>query len=72
MTPANTCLESHMNFSDIPLLIHRVSSDIISTFGALTAATLLEKLSRRFKMMFMWVFDHSTTNTFVRSQIEVG
>ena len=52
-----TCLDSHMNLSDIPFLIHRVYYDVGSPFAAVTASTLLGR------------FFH---NLFVRSHTDVG
>ena len=55
-----TCLDSHMNLSDIPFLIHRVQSDVGPPFAAITASTLLGRLSTRFRSVFMGLLDHSS------------
>ena len=66
------CLYTHMTLSDIQFLIHRVYYDVSPPFAAITASTLLEKLSTRFRSVFMGIFDHSSRSTFVRSDIDVG
>ena len=65
------CLYTHMNLSDIPFLIHRVY-DIGPPFAAITASTLLGKLSTKFRSVFMGIFDHSSSSAFVRSDTDVG
>jgi len=49
----DTCLYMQMNFNDIPLLIHRVSFGVGPPFAAITASTLLRRLSTRFRIVFM-------------------
>uniref|UniRef100_A0A3P8T6V7 mRNA m(6)A methyltransferase n=1 Tax=Amphiprion percula TaxID=161767 RepID=A0A3P8T6V7_AMPPE len=61
-----------MNVSDIPFLIHRVQYDIGPHFAAVTASTLLGRLSTRFRSVFMGIFDHSSRSAFVRSHTDVG
>ena len=39
---------------------------------ALTASTVVGKLSTRFRSVFMGVFDHSSRSAFVRSDTDVG
>ena len=67
-----TCLDSHMNLSEIPLLIQRVWYDACLPFAAKTASTLLGRLSKRFRSVFMGIFDHSSRSVFVRSHTDVG
>jgi len=54
------CLYTHMNLSDIPFLIHRVYIDVGLPFAAMTASTLLGKLSTRFRSVLMGIFNHSS------------
>ena len=65
-----TCLDSHMNFSHIPSLIHRVYYDVSPLFAAITASTL--RLSTKFRCVFLGFFDNSFSGTFVRSHTDVG
>ena len=48
------CLYTHMNLSDIPLLIHRVWYDVGPPFEAITALTLLGKLSQKSLVVCLW------------------
>ena len=43
-----TCLDSHMNLSEIPYLVHSIYKDIGPPVAAITATTLLGRLSTRF------------------------
>jgi len=61
----------HMNLSDIPFLIHRVKYDVGPPFAAITASTLLGKLSTRFRSDFMGFLGHYSRSAFVRSDTDV-
>ena len=56
-----------MNASGIPFLNHRIYYDVGPPFAAITASTLLGRLSTRFRSVFMGIFDHSSRSAFVRS-----
>lgn len=52
---------------DTPFLIHGVQYAVGPPFAAITATTLLGRLSRRFRSGLMGMFDHSSRSAFVRS-----
>ena len=53
-------------------LIYRVQYDVGPSFAAITASTVLGRLSTGFRIVFMGIFDHSSRSTFVRSHTDVG
>ena len=67
-----TCLYTYMNFNCIPVLVHRVQYWVGPPFEAITASTLLGRLSTRFRSVSMGMFDHSSRSAFVRSGTDVG
>ncbi|XP_058230352.1 uncharacterized protein LOC131343021 isoform X2 [Hemibagrus wyckioides] len=52
--------------------LFRVQYDVSPPFAAITASTLLGRLSTRFRSVFMGIFDHSSRSTFVRSHTDFG
>lgn len=56
----------------LPFLIHHVEYDVSPTFAAITASTLLGKVSTKFGNEFMGIFDRSFRSTFVKSHSDVG
>ncbi|XP_058258308.1 uncharacterized protein LOC131361290 isoform X2 [Hemibagrus wyckioides] len=52
--------------------IRLVQYDVGPPFAAITASTLLGRLSTRFRSVFMGIFDHSSRSAFVRSHTDVG
>ncbi|MED6295149.1 hypothetical protein CHARACLAT_028582 [Characodon lateralis] len=65
-----TCLDSHMNLSDIQFLSHRIQNPISPSFAAITASALQERLSTRFRSLFNGLFNHSSRSTFVRTDVD--
>lgn len=63
------CLHTRMSFSDIPLLIHRVSYDISIPFTAITTLTLLGSLSTRLRSVY-GNSDHSSRSVFMTLMLE--
>lgn len=63
------CLHTRMSFSDIPLLIHRVSYDISIPFTAITTLRLLGSLSTRFRSVNV-NSDHSSRSVFMTLMLE--
>jgi len=49
-----------------------MTSHSLSPFAAIKASTLMGRLSRRFKSVFMGIFYHSSRSAFVRSGSDVG
>lgn len=62
-------LATHISFSDIPLLIHRVSYDISIPFTAITTLTLLGSLSTRLRSVY-GNSDHSSRSVFMTLMLE--
>ena len=61
----DTCLYTHMKFNGITVLVRRVRYWVGPPFAAITASTLLVRLSTRFRSV-------SSRNAFVRSGTDVG
>ena len=58
-----TPLYTHMNFNSIPILVRRVQYWVGPPFAAITASTLLGRLSTWFRSVSMGMFDHSSRST---------
>ena len=61
-----------MNFNRIPVLVRRVQYWVGRPFGAITASTLLGRLSTRFRSVSMGMCDQSFRSAFVSSGTDVG
>lgn len=60
-----------MNLRDIPFLIHVVYYDVAPPSAAIISSSLLGRLSTMLAV-FMGIFEHSSTSTFVRLGTDVG
>ena len=61
-----------MNFNGMPVLVNRVQYWVGPPFAAMTASTLLGRLSTRFRSVSMGMFGRSSRSAFVKSGTDVG
>lgn len=61
-----------MHLSDTPSLNHRIYCGVAPPLAALTASTLLIRLSTRFRSLVEGILDHFSRTAFVRSDTDVS